>query len=189
MGSKISSQVKNSLHNLNVLGGDWGILDGVCGVKEVDDTLSRLDGQSMSSQGNILGLLNSLRVQECEAALADGADDGVVGEWGGLEGDVDDEREVGKTVQVRNGRDQNRRASDNRDRLAVAQRVEGGQEGVLIVANGLDLAVYISNFCLTEEAMAWIFALEPTRGVPRDRALAVLLAFKVLRDLENSESV
>jgi hypothetical protein len=127
-------------------------------------------------------------VQECEAALADGADDGVVGEWGGLEGDVDDEREVGKAVQVRNCSDQDRRASDNGDRLAVAQRVESRQEGVLIVANGLDLAEYISNCCLTEEAMG-IWHLKITRGVPRDRALAVLLAFKVLRNLENNESV
>lgn len=100
-----------------------------------------------------MGLLNSLRLQECETALADGADDGVVGEWGGLEGDVDDEREVGKAVQVRNCSDQDRRASDNGDRLAVAQRVESRQEGVLIVANGLDLAECISNCCLTEEAM------------------------------------
>jgi hypothetical protein len=31
--------------------------------------------------------------------------------------------------------------------------------------------------------------LELTTGVPLERALAVLLAFKVLRDLENAESV
>lgn len=120
----------------------------------MNDTLSRLDGQSMGSQGNILSFLDSLRVQECEAALANGADDGVVREWGGLEGDMDDEGEVGKAVEVRNGSDQDRRASDDGNRLALAQRVEGRKEGVLNMANSLHLVGDISYYCLAWGTLA-----------------------------------
>lgn len=84
----------------------------------MDDTLAGLASQSMSSERNILGLLKGLRVQECETALPDGADRGVVREGVGFQSDVDNDGGVREAVEVRDGGKKNRRASHSRDKFA-----------------------------------------------------------------------
>lgn len=45
----------------------------------------------MSGDGNILCLLDCLGMQEGKATLAYRADDGEIWEWGGLQGDMNDD--------------------------------------------------------------------------------------------------
>lgn len=74
-------------------------------------------------------------MQECEAALPDGADGGVVWEGVGFQSDVENDGGVRETVEVRDGGKKNRRACHSRDEFAGLQRVEGREEGVFIVPN------------------------------------------------------
>lgn len=101
----------------------------------MDHTLTGLASQSMSSERNILGLLKGLGVQECEAALPNGADCGVVWEGVGFQSDVNNDGGVRKAVEVRDGGKKNRRARHSRHKFAGLERVEGREEGVFIVSN------------------------------------------------------
>jgi len=93
----------------------------------------------MRGKRNVLGLLECLRVQESEATLTYRADNGVIGERGGFQGDVEDQGVVRQAVEVSDGGEENRGAGDGRNGATVLERVESREERVFVVPHGHDL--------------------------------------------------
>ena len=75
-----SSKVQNLLNDLYVFLGNRVVIGGVGRVEEVNHTLAGLGGQRMGRDGDILSLLDTLRVQKRETTLADRADNRVIWE-------------------------------------------------------------------------------------------------------------
>lgn len=93
-------QVQDVADELGVLLGDGLVVGQGRGVEEVDDTLAGADGQGVGGQGDVLGLLDGLGLEEGPSRIPDRRDGRVVWEPLGLERDVDDDGEVGELVQV-----------------------------------------------------------------------------------------
>ena len=86
----------------------------------MDNTLPRLDCQCMCGQGNILCLLQRLRLQKCEARISNLGYGRVVGVTSGLQGDVDDNGKARKSVQVGHRGDEDGRARGDGDKFAIS---------------------------------------------------------------------
>jgi hypothetical protein len=87
----------------------------------------------MGGQGQVLGLLERLGLQEGPSRVADGCDGGVVGEAGGLEGDVDDDGEVDQLVEVGDGGEEDAGGGGDGDELSVPDGGEDGEQRVGVV--------------------------------------------------------
>lgn len=119
-----SVEVKDATEQLSVFLSNCLLESGCASIEEVDDTLARLDGQSMCCQCNVLCLLQCLGLQKCEARLPDGCDIGEVGEASGLHGDVEHDGVLCKLVEVGNRLHQYRGGGGDTGELASADRLE-----------------------------------------------------------------
>ena len=105
----------------------------------MNHTLSRLDGQSMCSQSNVLCLLQCLRLQKGEATLPDGRDDGEIGEARGLHRYVDDDRVVCELVEVGYRLDKDGRGGGYGGEFAGADWGKAREKRVRILLDGNNL--------------------------------------------------